>query len=103
MTSCPGCGAPYETPCSYCGARRCVDNPRPTMRRREITQAEANDLAVRLRAREWATLDPWTQMQQAPPMTAQQQYALMQAQTMEAPSVGKCIGNAFGMIFGGLR
>jgi len=35
--------------------------------------------------------------------TAQQQYALMQAQTMEAPSVGKCIGNAFGMIFGGLR
>lgn len=26
----------------------------------------------------------WTAMQQAPPPTAQQQYALMQAQTMEA-------------------
>ena len=95
MTSCPGCGAPYETPCAYCGARRTA--PRRIQQGEPWTAKQALQQAF--------PADYYSQMmqQQPPPMTAQQAYALMQAQTMEARAGLGGLGSAFGLLFGGLK
>lgn len=54
-TTCPGCGAPWEMPCSYCGARRAIAS---LLRVPTVPAREAYALmgARTLEARRYATL-----------------------------------------------